>query len=163
MDDNQLRDIRGLDVLELTDSTTLLLPPITDENNLILLIIGLFVLLALFLLRKKNTSWQQEAQQSLKKITKKLNKSENSKLIAEELSQLIRRIAMSRHGRDSCAGLEGKHWLQWLQQNDPKQFDWSELALPLITLPYAPDNTPVDSQIFKQIIKASYRWTEHNA
>ena len=171
MDETQLRDIRGLDTFTAPPEPTLtdlvIANLANEQNHLILGVCAacLLLLIGWLLMSKNNLSWQQQAQQTLKKLSKQLNQSPNNKIIAEELSQLIRRIAMSRCGRESCAGLEGKSWLSWLQQNDPKQFQWTEKALILINLPYAPDNahTPLDKTTFKQIIKATYPWTEQHA
>jgi hypothetical protein len=46
------------------------------------------------------------------------------KPVATEFSELLRRIAMARHGRTACAGLHGEDWLAWLTEHDPKGFDW---------------------------------------
>ena len=55
-----------------------------------------------------------------------------------ELSELLRRVAMARLGREACAGLVGEAWLAWLAEQDPKGFDWRTRGRPLLDAPYAP-------------------------
>ena len=61
------------------------------------------------------------------------------KLRLAELSELLKRIAMARHGRVACAGLQGQAWLDWLSAQDPNGFDWRQHGQPLIHAPYAPE------------------------
>ncbi len=68
-------------------------------------------------------SWRWDAARRLRDLRKRAL-TQDSKQTAGELSELIRRIAMARLGRDACAGLTGEPWLAWLKGNDPKGFDW---------------------------------------
>lgn len=54
------------------------------------------------------------------------------------LSELLRRVAMARHGRAACAGLNGDDWLDWLSEHDPSGRDWRRDGRLLIEAPYAP-------------------------
>ena len=74
------------------------------------------------------------------------------------MSELIRRIALSRYSRKACAGLEGEAWLSWLAEHDPKQFNWLEEAPWLITLPYAPPGSSVPKAEIERAIQAMKRW-----
>lgn len=56
-----------------------------------------------------------------------------------EVSELLRRVAMARHGRDACAGLSGPAWLDWLSAHDPHGFDWVTHGALLIRATYAPE------------------------
>lgn len=54
------------------------------------------------------------------------------------LSELLRRVAMARHGRAACAGLQGPDWLDWLARHDPAGFDWRSEGRLLLEAPYSP-------------------------
>ena len=80
------------------------------------------------------------------------------KQTASELSELVRRIAMARLGRESCAGLTGESWLEWLAANDPKGFDWSDRGRVLLEAPYAPPGAQSHTQDLMALIDAAYEW-----
>ena len=63
-------------------------------------------------------SWQKDAQRRLRALRRRLEEWD-PKTVAGELSELLRRIAMARYGREACAGLVGNEWLEWLQARDP--------------------------------------------
>ena len=48
--------------------------------------------------------------------------------LAGDLSELLRRIAVARLGREQAAGLTGERWLDWLQEHDPAGFDWQQMG-----------------------------------
>ena len=76
-----------------------------------------------------------------------------------ELSELLRRIAMARCGREACAGLSGEAWLDWLSQNDPRRFDWRARGRLLLELPYRPpDDTDYGAQMH-ELVDAALAWT----
>jgi hypothetical protein len=81
----------------------------------------------------------------------------DAKETAGELSELLRRIAMARYGRSTCAGLSGEEWLDWLQNKDPTGFDWRTKGLPLLDLPYAPPGQTATATL-RPLIDAALVW-----
>ena len=110
-------------------------------------------------IQRPRAPWRHDARKQLNLLRKKL-KISDSKQIAAELSELLRRIAVARCGRSSCAGLSGQDWLQWLSDNDPKSFDWNSHGGLLLQLAYAPPSEDDDTPHFEQMIKAALSWTE---
>ncbi len=104
-------------------------------------LVGLLCLLFLFRLttfrREYPTgTWHKEAYLQLKAL-KREAKAIGGIATVNRLSELLRRVAMARCGRQNCASLSGQAWLQWLEENDPKGFLWSEKGVILLTLPYS--------------------------
>lgn len=76
-------------------------------------------------------------------------------------SELTRRIAMERHGRNSCAALSGQKWLEWLTANDPQEFDWTEYRHELLSGVYGPPQQFCDSDYrirVNEILSALKAW-----
>jgi hypothetical protein len=82
--------------------------------------------------------WRWDARRELHRLRRK-RPGETTKTRLAALAELLKRIAMARHGRDACAGLHGEAWLEWLSAHDPDGFDWREHAQALIRVPYAPE------------------------
>jgi len=76
----------------------------------------------------------------------------------EAIAVLLRRIAMQRYGRETCAGLTGYEWLHWLAAHDPQQFDWVAEAQILIKLPYMPPTAEIDQLQLNKLINAVRAW-----
>jgi len=104
-------------------------------------------------------SWRWDAARRLRDLRKRAAV-QDSKQTAAELSELIRRIAMARLGRDACAGLTGEDWLEWLHGNDPKNFDWPQQRKLLLDVPYAPPGELSPSVELMALIDAAYSWVE---
>jgi len=103
-------------------------------------------------------TWRWDAARQLMDLRRRLNRQE-VKQSAAEFSELLRRIAMARHGRDACAGLTGDSWLHWLAENDPKNFDWPAHGAVLLNLPYAPPgNDEARSSQLRTLIDAAQHW-----
>ena len=81
------------------------------------------------------------------------------KALAARLSELLRRIAIARCGRDRCAGLNGESWLAWLADHDPDGFDWRARGRLLLELPYAPPGETGDRPELYKLIDAALAWT----
>jgi len=81
------------------------------------------------------------------------------KVLAARLSELLRRIAIARCGRDRCAGLNGDSWLAWLADHDPDGFDWRARGRLLLELPYAPPGETGDKPELYKLIDAALAWT----
>src|SRR5688572_3525808 len=63
-------------------------------------------------------SWQYQAYARLQNIQQKVS-TESAKIVLQNLSIELRKIAMLTTKRDQCAGLIGMQWLRWLQDHDP--------------------------------------------
>lgn len=83
-------------------------------------------------------SWRWEAALALRELRRRAGSGQDPKAIIDDLSELLRRIAMARLGRPACAGLTGTAWLDWLTRHDPAGFPWHERGRILIDAPYAP-------------------------
>lgn len=82
--------------------------------------------------------WRWDAHRELQRL-RRARRQTAWKLRVGELSELLKRIAMARHGRSACARLHGQAWLDWLSAQDPDGFDWSQHGQLLIHAPYAPE------------------------
>jgi hypothetical protein len=131
----QLKDIEGLDAIGIW--------PLAEGWWLL----GLALVVVIWMLRliwlrygkgEKRAAWRAHARSELKGLRQQLARGGSSKEVTSQLSELLRRIAMARCGRDACAGLSGDAWLAWLKTQDPKGFDWPNQGRLLIELAYAP-------------------------
>ncbi|MGB5833444.1 MAG: DUF4381 domain-containing protein [Thiohalocapsa sp.] len=103
-------------------------------------------------------SWRLDASRKLRRLRRNAETA-SVRESASELSELLRRIAMARHGRAACAGLHGTDWLGWLADNDPKGFDWRSRGRLLLDLPYAPpSNDDADRRALLELIDAVIDW-----
>ncbi len=157
----QLRDIRGLDPVSWW-------PPAAGWW---LLLFG--TLLTLWLLWRFwpglrlpvmiGVTWRWDAARQLRDLQRRVGR-QDSKQSAGELSELLRRIAMARHGRDACAGLTGSDWLAWLAEHDPQGFAWPAHGRLLLNLPYAPPGTTeAEQKQLHVLIEAARHWISRDA
>ncbi len=108
--------------------------------------------------RRPPRNWRREARLYLEDLRQR-SRRVDAKVVASEVSELLRRVAIARHGRASCAGLVGEEWLLWLKQNDPKGFDWVSQGRILLDLPYAPPRRESASADLRCLIGAAEQWT----
>jgi len=149
---SQLRDIRGLE-----DVSWWPLAP----GWWILFGLVLAIILGLLLFKKWRTMRARRFEAQLKVILESLRSETNVKKKAQGLSEVLRLAALRRYGRKTCAGLEGKDWLYWLKEHDPKGFDWPDKAEIIIEAPYMPDQAVVKSNLdFDALFKAAERWVK---
>ena len=152
----QLRDIQGLDSIPWW-------PLATGWWLVAALAAGLvFVLVSLVrnLLRYPAGSWRRPAWKQLRTLRQRAARMP-AQQVAVELSELLRRIAIARVGREQAAGLAGKRWLAWLQEHDPAGFDWIHNGRPLLTLPYAPaDSAQENARQLLVLIDAALPWVQ---
>jgi len=107
-------------------------------------------------------TWHRDARTQLLAL-KKLSRQLTPEQSLRELSELLRRIAVTRLGREQAAGLSGDDWLAWLQQQDPAQFAWQKKATVLITVPYAPPGyTSVNQDQVILLINAALNWARYD-
>jgi hypothetical protein len=102
-------------------------------------------------------TWRWDAAAALRDLRRRARAGQDTKATAGELSELLRRIAMARLGRDACAGLTGPGWLAWLSANDPAGFPWQARGTLLITSPYAPPGAGGEREL-DALIVAAYAW-----
>lgn len=102
-------------------------------------------------------TWRWDAAAELRSLRRRAREGQDTKTTVGELSELLRRIAMARWGRESCAGLTGEDWLGWLAAKDPAGFPWESRGRSLITHPYAPPSAR-DERDLLDLIDAAYAW-----
>ena len=103
--------------------------------------------------------WRGDARRQLRDLKKALA-SENPQVVAGKLSELLRRIAMVRSGRQQAASLTGDTWLQWLGERDNTGFDWEQRGQILLTAPYMPPKMSVERKELVILIRAATRWID---
>lgn len=116
---------------------------------------------------KYRHSWQFKAFKRLDlmlsqvaKQTETLAETQQQKQILQSLSLEMRKIAMRTTQRESCAGLIGQQWLEWLEKHDPKGFTWENDGSLLINAQYMPESENVDPQQIVKLIIAAQGWVK---
>jgi len=104
-------------------------------------------------------TWQNEARLRLALLRRRLRRGETQPVVAE-LSELLRRIAVARHGRSACAGRVGQAWLDWLTEHDPAGFAWNHHAHLLLRISYAPPTQRLDTAQIRPLLDAVSLWIE---
>ncbi|MCU0937035.1 MAG: DUF4381 domain-containing protein [Gammaproteobacteria bacterium] len=149
----ELRDIRGLDPLPWW-------PPAPGWWLVLVAVLLLATAATLAVRWWRNRvpgSWQADARIRLRQLEDRLRWAD-ARTMAAELSELLRRMAMARHGRRACAGLVGEGWLDWLERHDPAGFPWRTKGRPLIDLPYAPPRLEGSADRLRPLIRAARTW-----
>lgn len=82
------------------------------------------------------------------------------KEVLQRLSVEMRKIAMLTTKRESCAGLIGKKWLEWLQEHDPAGFDWQTNGAILVNVQYMPDLSNHNADDIAKLINAAQVWVK---
>jgi hypothetical protein len=151
----QIRDIHGLDPISWW-------PP--GPGWWLIALIGALMVAGLWLLLSQRehplltARWQRDARRRLRSLRRRQSQL-STKEVAGELSELLRRIAMARFGRRSCAGLVGEDWITWLDNHDPAGFDWQRNAVVLLELPYAPPGrASMERTMISLLIDAALAW-----
>ena len=103
--------------------------------------------------------WRGDARRQLRDLKKSLA-SEDPQAVAGRLSELLRRIAMVRSGRQQAASLTGDTWLHWLGKHDKTGFDWEQHGQILLTAPYMPPAMSVERKELATLIRAATRWID---
>ena len=103
--------------------------------------------------------WRGDARRQLRELKKSLT-TEDPHAVAGRLSELLRRIAMVRSGRQQAAGLTGDSWLLWLARQDNSGFDWEQHGRILLTAPYMPPAMAVERNELATLIRAATRWID---
>jgi hypothetical protein len=106
-------------------------------------------------------TWRWDAWRKLRRLRLDMD-SMAPKEVVSEFSELLRRIAIARFGRRTCAGLAGEAWLEWLTEHDPTGFDWNTKGRILLDLPYAPPNLQTGYEDLRELIDAALGWAATN-
>ena len=155
----RLRDIQGLDEMPWW--------PLAIGWWLLAALVIVLLYMLLSVLRNQRRypagSWRRPAWKQLCTLQQRASRMPAQQL-ADELSELLRRIAIARLGRTHAAGLSGERWLAWLQEHDPAGFAWSRRGRLLLTLPYAPPDSSLDStgQLLA-LVDAAFAWVDRSA
>lgn len=153
---SQLRDIRGLDAVSGWPPG----PGWWLLSGLCIALIVALVYLWRHLRHYPAGSWHRSAWKELRRLKREADAMPTDQL-ASALSELIRRIAIARVGREHAAALTGERWLAWLQEHDPAGFAWTRRGKPLLTLPYAPPKIqPQGREQLVALIEATFPWTD---
>ena len=108
-------------------------------------------------------TWRWDAARQLRYLRRRARDQDPRDTVAE-FSELLRRIAMARYGRQSCAGLTGRDWLNWLQDHDPQGYNWADRAGLLLDLPYAPPGyASGEVAQLLEMIDATQNWVARDA
>lgn len=75
-------------------------------------------------IHRYKTSWYYKMFLLLTALEKKLET--DTQATINELSKLLRILAIKRFSRDRCSTLTGYEWLEWLTEHDPNKFSWTE-------------------------------------
>lgn len=154
----QLRDIHGLDPIPWW-------PPALGWW-----LVTAWLLISVWLVRRyipkihskmlTDLAWRWDAARQLRNLRLRAQR-QPTYITAKELSELLRRIAMARYGRQTCAGLSGYAWLEWLTQHDPAGYVWKIEGKILLTAPYAPPNqASADIQHLFELLDATKSWLQ---
>lgn len=112
--------------------------------------------------RLATPDWRKSGAKELRALRARIG-TDDPKQVASDLSELLRRVAMARCGREVCAGLSGNAWLQWLRDHDPNSFDWPNKGQLLASAPYAPTLPPDASLNLEELIDAALNWSSQDA
>ncbi len=83
---------------------------------------------------------------------------EHYPLVYQELSTLLRRIALFTHARPDVAHLTGEAWLSFLDQQCQTHLFTRDIGRLLLSAPYFPDNTPVADP--KPLLTLTEEWVK---
>jgi hypothetical protein len=76
----------------------------------------------------------------------------DSKTLLRELSVLLRRVAISRYGRQQVSGLTGMQWVEFLDKQAGKKLFQGRFEAALTELPYRPE-TQAETAALMQAIR----------
>ena len=151
-DDRYLRDIHGFDPVSWWPPG----PGWWLITGIAVVLLAVVAWKRVFIPGRMNV-WRRDARRRLLLLRRRA-RTEQSKQVLGELSELLRRIAMIRRGRRSCAGLSGDLWLEWLTRHDPRGFDWNTNARILLVAPYAQDDFRARKGEVVRLIDAALGW-----
>ena len=148
----QLRDIHGIDAVSWW-------PPAPGWWLIALAVAVVFISMTLVirrLIKYPPGSWRADAHKALTRLRRNA-RTMPDKQVAADLSEILRRIAIARHGRKDTAGLSGNDWLTLLTDSDPNHYQWHHEAQLLLSLPYAPASNDSHQTQLQTLITAALR------
>lgn len=151
---SQMEDIHDLDPISMF--------PLAPGWYGLLIVFMLFIAAGYFvqvIRDRRENSWRGDALRNLASLDDRL-RPDTARDVAAELSAVLRRIAIKKHSRAECAGLEGKAWLKWLNLHDPQQFDWESRGKLLTEALYAPPGAKLPPDRIRSMIEAAKHWVE---
>ncbi|ASQ44706.1 DUF4381 domain-containing protein [Legionella clemsonensis] len=97
----------------------------------------LFVGLLLFLgyRRYQRDRAKKEALSLLAAMQKEYQQGADSQITSMKISELLRRVALVYYPREEVAGLQGQHWLDFLNRT-ARGIDFNKVSYHLLQLPY---------------------------
>lgn len=155
---NRLHDIHELDPVSIWPLATGWWLTLAAALIMVVLIIGLRRWRPDWQRFLPRYGWSRYASRELNALRARIGHGD-VKTQAAHLSELMRRIAIARCGRERCAGLHGESWLAWLADHDPAGFDWRDRGRLLLELPYAPAGELGRQPELNQLIDAALVWT----
>ncbi|MEA2093962.1 MAG: DUF4381 domain-containing protein [Pseudomonadota bacterium] len=129
-------------------------PPAPGWWMLLTLLVAIALLSGLLHYRHRRNALQRAAQQALHKIGEDYRQSGDARLLAQQLSILLRRVSLSCYPRQQVAGLTGCDWLGLLDRTLPGDDFQHGAGRVLIDAPYALDSR-VDGPALLQLCE---RW-----
>ncbi|MCB1759709.1 MAG: DUF4381 domain-containing protein [Gammaproteobacteria bacterium] len=103
--------------------------------------------------RRRNTRLRREGLRALNRLQAEYQQSGDSKRVMQQLSSLLRRIALSRYPRPEVAALTGSEWLEFLDRSLVEAGGMpafrSEIGALLTEAPYRPDCSTNPEPLFE--------------
>jgi hypothetical protein len=123
------------------------------------LLAGLLVLLLVVTLwwwrRYRRRAYRRAALSELRRIHQALQQGGDSTALIAELSILLRRVAISRYGREQVAALHGTAWLEFLDRSG-RTTAFSKEAHALLDAPYRRD----PATHIEPLLSLAQRWVQ---
>jgi hypothetical protein len=126
----------------------------------IFLLCTFFFIVVKKILREKayRKSWRYRIEQELDSIAAD-NDPAKAKENISRINNILKRLSIRFYGRRESAALNGKKWLAWLTNHDPRNFNWAKKAEILIQFPYMPEEKIKASSVqISTIAKAAKPW-----
>lgn len=129
-------------------------PPAPGWWLLLTLLVAIALLGGYLLHRYRRNALQRAAQQALHRIGEDYRQSGDARVLAQQLSILLRRVSLSCYPRRQVAGLTGRAWLSLLDRCLPGEEFQRGAGRVLIDAPYSLDSR-VDGPALLQLCE---RW-----
>ena len=124
----------------------------------IILLVGLSFLATFLKKQYYKKSWKFKVINRLDEISNNLAE-DNIKNSLQELSEILKRIAIQTYGRKEVAGLTGTKWLKWLEIRDPGSFKWEKNGDLIVNYPFMPEyKILAKEKDVKDLAKAIKNW-----
>ena len=123
-------------------------------------VIAVAAVVLIWLLRRAFNKWRSNAPRrfavrELDSIENDYLQHRNTVLMAQKVSELLRRSMLAYAPRDEVAGLTGESWLQWLDQGLPVPYFHTEGGKSLLQLPYRDPGSDVSDVDINALLAAA--------